>query len=331
MEILKNTATEISVVTPVFNEQDNVREFYERTKNTLESMKIDFEILYVDDGSRDGTASLIRAIHDEDPRVKLVRFSRNFGHQISFVAGMDYSRGRFVATIDGDLQDPPEMIRDLYAKAKEGYDVVYAVRRKRPGEKFYRNWVIRLYYKIFSRVSNIRIPENVGDFRIISRRVCDKLKEMREIDPYLRGMVSWVGFRQTGIEYDRSRRKWGRSNYPFTKLIKLAWDGLTSYSTFPLRATAFLGFFVSGLSFLYMSMTLIKYFQYLVHPHIYRPLPGWATLIVLISFLGGVQLIALGVIGEYLYRIYMQTKKRPVYIVEQVAGFAQEFQEKKNP
>ena len=311
----------ISIVVPVFNEEGNVEELYQRVCHGLASFDKDFELIYVDDGSRDRTFEKIESLRKNDNRVKLVCFSRNFGHQVSFAAGIDYAAGEYIVSMDGDLQDPPEVIKDLVQKAEEGFDVVYAVRKKRPGESFLRNWIIHRYYAFFRRIADIPIPENVGDFRVINRRVCEKLKELQEVDPYLRGMVSWIGFKQAGLEYDREPRNVGKTKYPFSKLFKLAWDGITAFSTAPLRFATIFGFLVSSASFLYMAVVFLKYFHYLISPSTDRAVPGWATTTILILFLGGVQLISMGIIGEYIYRIYQQTKNRPRYIVERAEGF----------
>jgi polyisoprenyl-phosphate glycosyltransferase len=301
----------ISVVVPVYNEAEGIRRFHERTSAVLAAMPdVDYELVYVDDGSRDGSYEILSGLAEGDAHVRVVKFSRNFGHQIAITAGLDYARGDAVVFIDADLQDPPEVIPSLLAKMAEGYDVVYARRTVRKGESAFKLLTASVFYRLLRTMANIDIPPDVGDFRVLSRRVADTLRGMREKDRYIRGLVSWVGFPQASVAYERDERFAGETKYPFAKMLKFALDGLTGFSTEPLRLASWMGYAASALAFLYLASVFVqKLLGYTVE--------GWATVMVAMLFLGGVQLICLGIMGEYLARVFTEIKPRPVYIVEE--------------
>ncbi|HVY03759.1 MAG TPA: glycosyltransferase family 2 protein [Caulobacterales bacterium] len=304
----------VSVVVPVYNEAEGIAHFHERATAAFSLLPdCDYELVYVDDGSRDKSYEIIRGFADGDPRVKVVKFSRNFGHQIAITAGLDYADGDAVVFIDADLQDPPELVAELIAKMREGYDVVYARRRARKGETQFKLVTAAMFYRMLRAIANIDIPPDVGDFRIISARVADQLRAMREKDRFIRGLVSWVGYRQSFIMYDRDERYAGETKYPLAKMIKFAFDGLTSFSSAPLRIATWMGYFSSAMAFLYLLSVFVQVAMGVT-------VEGWATIVVAVLFLGGVQLICLGIIGEYLGRVFNEIKPRPVYIVEEIAG-----------
>jgi dolichol-phosphate mannosyltransferase len=311
----------LSVVVPVFNEQEVLPEFHRRLSAVLAGLGGTTEIVYVDDGSRDGSPRLLRELAGPagagGPSVRVIRFSRNFGHQIAITAGMDHACGDAVVVIDADLQDPPEVIPRLVESWQGGHDVVYAVRNTRAGESAGKLLTASLFYRLLGSVSHVEIPRNVGDFRLMSRRVVAELRKMREKDRFVRGLVSWVGFRQTGVLYDRDPRRAGETKYPYRKMIRFAWDGIVSFSTAPLKLATWLGYFASVLAFLYLlSVFVQKALGYTVQ--------GWATIMVALLFLGGVQLICLGIMGEYIGRIFHELKPRPMYVVEEVLGPAED-------
>lgn len=303
----------ISLVVPVFNEAKGIRHFHERATSALKALTdYDYELVYVDDGSRDDSYNIMRAFADGDPRIQVVKFSRNFGHQIAITAGLDYARGDAVVFIDADLQDPPELIAQLIAKWREGNDVVYARRAVRKGETQFKLVTAAAFYRILRAVANIDIPPDVGDFRLISARVAEQLRAMREKDRFIRGLVSWVGFKQSFIMYERDERYAGETKYPLAKMLKFAFDGLTSFSSAPLRLATWMGYVASALAFLYLISVFVQVALGLT-------IEGWATIMVAVLFLGGVQLICVGILGEYLGRVFTEIKPRPVYIVEEVA------------
>ena len=304
----------ISIVVPLYNEEGNVPELIRRIGAIMDrvtSAGDAYEIVAVNDGSRDGTLALLRAQRDVQPRLAIVDLSRNFGHQIAATAGIDAARGDAVVLMDGDLQDPPELIEQFLAKWREGYDVVYATRKKRRGEGFFKLLTARVFYRTIRRMTNVSIPVDTGDFRLMSRRVVDALAQTREKHRFLRGLVSWVGFNQIGIEYERDARYTGETKYPVSKMMSFAIDGITSFSEIPLRFATYLGFLVSAFAFLYAAVVLVlKAFQ--------LNEPGYTSMMSAILFLGGVQLITIGIAGEYLGRIYDQVKERPLYLVSSV-------------
>jgi dolichol-phosphate mannosyltransferase len=316
----------ISVVIPLYNEEGNVGELLRRTTPILVRATLergdDYEIVIVNDGSRDGTLAALRDEQALEPRLVIVDLSRNFGHQIAATAGLEAARGDAIVLMDGDLQDPPELIEAFLAKWREGYDVVYATRRKRTGESGFKLLTARLFYRVIRRMTNVSIPVDTGDFRLMSRRVVDALGHARERHRFLRGLVSWVGFRQTGIEYDRDARFSGTTKYPFSKMLRFAFDGITSFSEIPLRFATYMGFVVSAFAFVYTVVVLIL-------KVIGRNEPGYTSTMVAILFLGGV--IGIGILGEYVGRIYDQVKGRPLYLVSSLERGARSALERVNP
>jgi dolichol-phosphate mannosyltransferase len=302
----------VSVVVPVYNEAEVISVFYERATQALSRIQgFDYEILFVDDGSRDTSYQLLAGFAANDPRLRVLKFSRNFGHQIAITAGIDHARGDCVVIIDADLQDPPEVIPAMIDRWREGFDVVYGVRAEREGEGAMKLFTASAFYRILSRLTNIQIPADVGDFRLMSRRATDQLKLLREKDRFVRGLVSWIGFKQTGLTYSRDKRYAGETKYPYRKMIKFAFDGITSFSTVPLKLATWSGYAASLLAFLYLLSVFVQ--KLLGHT-----VEGWATIMVAVLFLGGVQLVCLGILGEYLGRIFNEVKPRPMYVVEEI-------------
>lgn len=302
---------------PLFNEEGNVDPLLERILSIVRRLpgSPTYEVVLVNDGSRDGTLRKIREQIAQHPHIVLVNLSRNFGHQLAASAGMDIAQGDAVVLMDGDLQDPPELIEQFIAKWHEGYDVVYAVRRTRKGESAFKLLTARIFYRTIKRLTKVSIPVDTGDFRLMSRRVVDALKRSPERHRFLRGMVSWVGFNQVGVEYDRDERLSGETKYPLPKMLRFAIDGITSFSDVPLRFASYLGFFSSVVAFLYAAMVIgFKIFS--LNPPAYTR--GWASTIVAVLFLGGVQLISLGILGEYIGRIYDEVKGRPLYLIADI-------------
>jgi dolichol-phosphate mannosyltransferase len=304
----------ISVVVPVFNESEGIEAFHARLTSVLGAIPgCDYEILFVDDGSRDDSYRKLMGFAASDPRIRLIKFSRNFGHQIAITAGIDYARGDCVVVIDADLQDPPEVIVQTVGKWREGYDVVYGLRADRAGEGRLKRATAALFYRLLKRLTRIEIPVDVGDFRLLSRRATDQLKQLREKDRFVRGLVTWIGFRQTGIPYHRDRRYAGETKYTYSKMIKFALDGITSFSTVPLKLATWLGYGASAMAFLYLLSVFVQ-------KAIGITVEGWATVMVGMLFLGGVQLVCLGIIGEYLGRVFNELKPRPIYVIEELRG-----------
>lgn len=303
---------DISVIIPVYNEEENLLFLYRRLKQVLDGMGLSYELMLINDGSRDGSMDVIFELAQKDPRVRYVDFSRNFGHQIAVTAGLDHVRGEAVVIIDADLQDPPELIEELYAKMREGYEVVYARRRSRKGESRLKKLTARWFYRLMQRITSVSIPLDTGDFRIMHRRVVEVLRRMPEQHKFLRGQISWVGFRQTYVEYDRQERHAGQTGYTYRKMIRFALDGITSFSDFPLKMATLAGFVVSGLAFVYMVWALVVK---LVWPETH--VQGWTSLIISVLFLGGIQLISIGIIGEYISRMNTNVMNRPLYVVRQ--------------
>jgi glycosyltransferase involved in cell wall biosynthesis len=307
----------LSVVVPLFNEAENVDELLRRIRVVIAGLTVapaSYEVILVDDGSRDTTLEKLLAASHADPHLRIVSLSRNFGHQIAATAGLDAARGDAVVLMDGDLQDPPELIDEFLAKFRDGYDVVFATRRRRAGESRFKLLTAALFYRIIRRLTNVSIPVDTGDFRLMSRRVVSALRDSRERHRFIRGLVSWVGFKQTGIEYDRAERHSGASKYPFSKMLKFAVDGITAFSEIPLRIATWFGFIVSGVAF------AVALFEIGVRIFTGYNLPGYTSTVFAILFLGGVQLIGIGILGEYVGRIYDEIKGRPLYLVAETAG-----------
>ncbi len=305
----------ISVVAPVFNEEPILHELYHRLRETMDGIGEPWELVFVNDGSRDGSYAIMRELHDQDPRVRVVNFSRNFGHQIAITAGADYAQGDAVVIIDADLQDPPSLIADMVARWRQGYEVVYAVRAKRHGETWFKLFTAHFFYRLIRGITGVNIPVDTGDFRLLDRKAAEALKSMREHHRFMRGMSSWVGYRQTGIEYVRAERFAGETKYPLKKMIRFALDGITSFSYLPLQLATYAGFIIAAISVLGILVTVALRLSGS------QAFYGQATTLVMVLFLGGIQLISLGIIGEYLGRIYDEVKKRPLYIVSEALGF----------
>jgi len=302
-----------SIVVPAYNEESVLPETYLRLTSVLERLDGPYELIFVNDGSQDGTLALLEDMHRKDPRVKVMDFSRNFGHQVAITAGMDYASGDAVVVIDADLQDPPEVILQFVEKWKEGHQIVYGVREKREGESLFKKTTASIFYRFLDKLTDINIPVDAGDFRLLDRKVVDVFKNgIREKNRFIRGLTSWVGFRQTGVLYARMPRVAGQTKYPFRKMLKFSVDAVVSFSNLPLKIATYIGFMVAGLSFLYMLYVI--FLKFLSE----RPVQGWSSLIAVVLFLGGVQLIFLGIIGEYLARISDNVKQRPLYIIKRV-------------
>lgn len=309
----------LSIVVPIYNEEDLlpliVERFLQLRKRLCKTFNLDnnaIEILFVNDGSTDGSFETLKTFCLKTESFTCLNLSRNHGHQLAITAGIEHSSGRAVVIIDGDLQDPPEFIVNLYQKHLSGYDVVYAVRTVRNGEGVFKRLSAALFYRLINSLSRVSLPLNTGDFRIMSRRVVDQLILMREQHRYIRGMVSWIGFKQTGLFYDRDPRQEGESKFPLLKMLSFAMDAITSFSKFPLQLIASMGFVVSIAGLIYGLFAL--YQKFIMHDVI----PGWTSLVILILILGGAQLFSLGLIGEYIAKIYEQSKNRPLFIVEGV-------------
>jgi polyisoprenyl-phosphate glycosyltransferase len=302
----------ISIITPIYNEVKNIPELYRRVSQVMDSSDHTWELIMVDDGSTDGSADLIRQLVSGDRHIRPVIFARNFGHQLAVTAGLDYSRGKAIVIMDADLQDPPEVILQLIAKWQEGYEVVYAVRAHREGETAFKLLTASLFYRLIARMTDVKIPMDTGDFRLLDRKVVDVLNRMRERHRFLRGMSVWVGFKQTGVDYARAARFAGETKYPLKKMFKFAWDAVTSFSFLPLQVATYLGFISAGLSILAIPVVAIMRMS-----GSGLAFAGQATTLVAVLFLGGVQLISLGILGEYVGRLYDEARGRPLYIVRE--------------
>jgi glycosyltransferase involved in cell wall biosynthesis len=304
-----------SIVVPVHNEQDCLRELYSHLFAVLDELSGQAELVFVDDGSTDLSHEILNELVARDPRVRVIQLSRNFGHQIAITAGLDVASGRAIVIMDADLQDPPELIPELVARWREGFDIVSAVREARLGETWFKRATASLFYRLFQRLADVEIAANAGDFRLVDRKALDAFKELRENNRYVRGMFGWIGFTQTEVRYVRSERFAGRTKYPLHKMLKFAVDAIVSFSNVPLRLALNLGFVVSVMSILLgVAAIVAKAAGAFV-------VPGWASLLVATSFLGGIQLIVIGVMGEYIARIHEEVKHRPLYIVRNTYGF----------
>ncbi len=300
-----------SIIAPIYNEAQSLPELYRRVKETMDKTGDPWELLLVDDGSADGSTDLIRSLARQDAHVRPVIFARNFGHQLAVTAGLDFAEGQAVVIIDSDLQDPPEVILDLIQKWREGYEVVYAIRAEREGESWFKLVTAKLFYRIIYRITDVNIPLDTGDFRLLDRKVVNVLKQMRERHRFLRGMSVWVGFKQTGVAYRRAARFAGETKYPLKKMIKFASDAITGFSYFPLQLATYIGFISAGLSII--AIPIIIYERLVTRSVLF----GQATTLIAVLFLGGVQLICVGILGEYIGRLYDEAKGRPLYIVRE--------------
>ncbi len=309
----------LSVVIPIYNNADCLDELFHRLRTTLSGVQVeDYEMIFVDDGSRDRSREVLRRLCAQDPRVKLLGLSRNFGHQFAITAGFDGSRGEAVLVMDGDLQDPPEVIPEFLAKWREGFDVVYGVRLERPGESRFKRWTAALFYRLLRKLTRTEIALDSGDFRLLSRRAMDSFNRLRERSRFVRGMVSWLGYSQAPVYYKRAPRFAGHSQYSLARLVKLALDGLVSFSDVPLRMASWLGFAGVGVCLVYLTIEFVKKLLWGV------PVRGWASLVAVVIFIGSVQLAVLGMMGQYVGRIYEELKGRPLYIVQERIGFPED-------
>lgn len=302
---------EISAIIPSYNEQDNVGLMYERMTKTLSKISPDYEIIYINDCSKDQTLLRIKELAAKDTHVKYLSFSRNFGHQIAVSAGLDYCSGKAVVIIDGDLQDPPELIEQMYEKYKEGYKVVYARRTSREGETWFKKATAKISYRLLASMTSIDIPVDVGDFRLIDQMIVKHLRNMPEKSKYIRGQISWIGYKQTFVNYHRDARIYGKTNYPLRKMLRFALDGITAFSDKPLKIASGLGIVAAIVSLLALVYALVAHFCF------NSTITGWTSLILSVLFIGGVQLITIGIIGEYIARINNDVRNRPLYILEE--------------
>jgi polyisoprenyl-phosphate glycosyltransferase len=300
-----------SIIAPIYNEIENLPELYRRVRDVMDVAGKPWELILVDDGSTDGSTDKIRELAKADKHVCPIIFARNFGHQAAITAGWDYARGEAVVIIDADLQDPPEVILQLAEKWQEGYEVVYAVRAEREGETWFKKFTAAMFYRLIYSITDVKIPVDVGDFRLMDRKVVDVLKLMKERHRFPRGMSAWVGFKQVGVEYKRAARTAGVTKYPFRKMFKLAVNAITGFSYFPLQVATFFGFLSAGISILAIPVVAILR---LAGSHFFE---GQTTTLISVLFLGGVQLISLGILGEYVGRLYDEAKGRPLYIVRE--------------
>ncbi|MHB1394730.1 MAG: glycosyltransferase family 2 protein [Clostridia bacterium] len=301
----------ISIVVPMYYEEKVAEECYKRLKSVMDTCGYEYELVFVNDGSRDGTLDILERIAGNDKNVKVLGFSRNFGHQVAVTAGIDKARGSALVIIDADLQDPPELIPEMLKLWEQGYEVVYAKRKRRKGESIFKRATAGLFYRLLDKLSDTRIPLDTGDFRLIDAKVADELRKMREKNRFLRGMVSWIGFKQIPVEYEREERFAGETKYPLKKMLKLALDGIISFSSKPLKLSQYLGLFAvicAMAIFIYSVAYRIVGGKNLVS--------GWASIMTTVAFLGGVQLISIGILGEYIGRMYDESKGRPLYIIE---------------
>jgi polyisoprenyl-phosphate glycosyltransferase len=307
----------VTIVIPVYNEAEVLPTLYDRLTRVLEGLVESYEIIFVNDGSQDDSALFLRDFQARDARVKFLNFSRNFGHQIAITAGLDYSSGQAVVVMDADLQDPPEVIPQLIEQWHKGYDVVFAVRAKRQGEGLFKRATAAIFYRLFRYMTATEIPLDAGDFRLMSRRAVEALQSIRERNRFIRGLAGWIGFRQTSVTYVRDVRQAGETKYPLKKMLRFALNGLMSFSLVPLQLASYLGFLISSIGFFYIVYAIgLKLFTDQV-------VLGWTSVMVAVLFLGGVQLVSLGIIGEYIGRIYEEVKQRPLYVVDEAKGFEQ--------
>ena len=305
-----------SIIGPVWNEEENLNEFYNQIRDALDSIGEPWELILINDGSRDDSLAVMQQLHQADPRVKFIDFAKNFGQETAFTAGLDHATGKAAILMDTDLQDPPSLIPALCEKWREGHEVVYAMRSERQGENWFKLATASLFYRMIQRITTIDLPLDTGNFRLIDRKVIDTVQSMREQHRFVRGMTSWVGFRQVGVPYVRQERFAGETGYPFRTMLKLAMTAITGYSSFPLQIATIMGFILAGVSAL--AALLVIYARLFLGT---RAFFGQATTLVSVLFLGGVQMITLGIIGEYLSRVYDEVRQRPLYIINEAQGF----------
>lgn len=305
----------LSVVIPCKNEDAVLRVTHARLVSALNDYGAGLELIYVDDGSTDSTFEVLRALQSQDARVRIVKLSRNFGHQVALTAGIEYASGEAVVIIDADLQDPPEVVPAMVEKWLDGYDVAYGVRLEREGESLFKLYTAKVFYRLMTRLSATPITVDTGDFRLMDRKVVNALLRMPERDRFLRGMITWLGFRQVAVPYRRATRHAGETKYPFLKMVRFALDGISSFSVIPLKIATWLGFFASAVALILVGYALF------VHLLTNKWVTGWASLFIAVLFMGGAQLVCLGIIGEYVGRIYGESKRRPLYVVQDLLGF----------
>ncbi len=310
-----------SIVVPLYNEELVIEETHKRLSEVMLSTGEEYEIIFVNDGSRDKTCELAKQIMKNDSHICLINFSRNFGHQTAITAGMDNARGQAIVVIDADLQDPPEVILDMIQKWKQGYDVVYGRRSVREGETAFKKVTAKVFYRVLSSLTSIDIPTDTGDFRLIDRKVCDAMKSIKEKNRYVRGLVSWLGFKQTDVTYVRKQRFAGETKYPLKKMLRFASDAITSFSTKPLKLSSYIGYSLSLASFVYLIYVIIRKLTVGDFDS------GWASIVAISLFFNGVVLIALGIMGEYIGRIYDECKNRPLYVIAEKLGFDENTEE----
>ncbi len=310
----------ISVVVPAYNEQEVITTFHERLTAVLNQLSLDREIVYVNDGSRDNTLAILKQLHGQDEHVCIVDLSRNFGKEIALSAGLEHAQGDAVIVIDADLQDPPELIPELIKEWQNGYDVVYARRTHREGETLLKRLTAALFYRVMRKVGSVQLPEDTGDFRLLSRRAVTALNSFKEHHRFMKGLFAWIGYKQKAVDYERDPRHAGQTKWNYWKLWNFAIDGITSFTIAPLKFATYIGMFTSLLAFLYGSYMIIKTLFY------GNPVPGYPSLIVIVLFLGGVQLMAIGVLGEYIGRIFTETKRRPLYFVNELLSSRRQSQ-----
>lgn len=308
---------ELSVVVPLYNEEPNIDHLFERIESVLENLNTTYEIVCVNDGSKDDTFTYLIKHHNRNSAIKAINLSRNFGKEIALTAAIDHATGAAVIPIDADLQDPPELIEQMLVKWREGYDVVYATRRSRQGESWLKRLTAEVFYRTIGKMTRVPIPRNTGDFRLLDRRVVEALKQMPERTRFMKGLFAWVGFKQTSVLFDRKPRFKGKTTFNYWKLWNFALDGITSFSFLPLKVWSYIGLIISLISLFYASFLIIRTLVLGID------VPGYASLMAAVLFLGGVQLITLGIIGEYLGRVYEEVKDRPLYFVRESYGFGE--------
>ncbi|NJL00935.1 MAG: glycosyltransferase family 2 protein [Spirulinaceae cyanobacterium SM2_1_0] len=306
---------ELSIIIPVYNEAENLAHLFARLETVLQQIGEPYEIVCINDGSHDATLPSLLAHRHRNPAIRVVNLSRNFGKEVALTAGLDYASGAAVIPIDADLQDPPELIGELLGKWREGYDVVYATRRSRQGESWLKRWTARAFYRTVEKISDTPIPRDTGDFRLLDRRVVEVLKQLPERTRFMKGLFAWVGFSQTAVFFDREPRRGGRTTWNYWKLWNFALDGITSFSLVPLKVWGYAGLSISALSLLYASFLILRTLILGID------VPGYASLMVAVLFFGGIQLLSLGIMGEYLARVYQEVKGRPLYVVRDCYGF----------